>query len=183
MDIKIIRSARKSVSIEITRDLQILVRAPIFASNRNIQDFIKSKSAWIEKHLEFQKTHANRIADEQKFSVEELRNLASKATESIPKRTAQFAGIMNVSYNKITIRKQVSRWGSCSSKKNLNFNCLLMLCPKEVCDYVIIHELCHLKEMNHSDEFWKEVEKYCPDYKIHRKWLKDNGKCLIERLR
>ena len=90
---------------------------------------------------------------------------------------------MGVTYGRITIRNQVSRWGSCSSVGNLNFNCLLMLAPPEVRDYVVVHELCHRKEMNHSPAFWAEVEKMIPDYKAHKKWLKDNGTALISRLR
>ena len=85
-------------------------------------------------------------------------------------------------YSRITIRSQKTRWGGCSAKGNLNFNCLLMLMPQEVRDYVVIHELCHRREMNHSAAFWTEVERYCPDYRLHRKWLKDNGAALIGRL-
>ena len=89
---------------------------------------------------------------------------------------------MNVQYGRITIRNQKTRWGSCSSKGNLNFNCLLMLAPDEVVDYVVIHELCHLIEMNHSKAFWKQVEQMMPDYKKHRKWLKDHGNEIMERM-
>ncbi len=89
---------------------------------------------------------------------------------------------MGVSYGRITIRSQRTRWGSCSSKGNLNFNCLLLLCPEAVQDYVVVHELCHRKELNHSPKFWAEVERICPDYKTHRKWLKENGSSLIGRL-
>jgi len=89
---------------------------------------------------------------------------------------------VGVDYGRITIRSQRTRWGSCSAKGNLNFNCLLMLCPEEVRDYVVIHELCHRKELNHSPKFWAEVEKVCPDHARQRKWLKENGGSLIARL-
>ena len=85
--------------------------------------------------------------------------------------------------NFITIRNQKTRWGSCSSKGNLNFNCLLMLTPPEVIDYVVVHELCHRKEMNHSGAFWAEVEKVLPDYKEQVKWLKENGGQIIGRMK
>ena len=89
---------------------------------------------------------------------------------------------MGVSFERITIRAQKTRWGSCSNGGNLNFNCLLMLSPPEIRDYVVIHELCHRKHMNHSPGFWREVAKHCPDYARHRKWLKDRGGALIARL-
>ena len=97
-------------------------------------------------------------------------------------KVKHYAGLMNVQYGRITIRNQKTRWGSCSSKGNLNFNCLLMLAPDEVVDYVVIHELCHLIEMNHSKAFWKQVEQMMPDYKKHRKWLKDHGNEIMERM-
>jgi predicted metal-dependent hydrolase len=76
---------------------------------------------------------------------------------------------------------QKSRWGSCSGQGNLNFNCLLMRAPDDVVDYVIVHELCHRKEMNHSDRFWTLVESVLPDYKEKRKWLKDHGSELMQK--
>ena len=89
------------------------------------------------------------------------------------------AKIIGVDYGRITIRNQKTRWGSCSSKGNLNFNCLLMLTPPEVIDYVVVHELCHRKEMNHSKDFWREVEKVLPNYLDQVKWLKDEGSNVI----
>ncbi|HAN50208.1 MAG TPA: metal-dependent hydrolase, partial [Lachnospiraceae bacterium] len=86
---------------------------------------------------------------------------------------------MGVDYGRITIRHQKTRWGSCSGKGNLNFNCLLMLTPPEVQEYVIVHELCHRKEMNHSYRFWAEVEDVLPDYRVQEQWLKTNGGALI----
>jgi predicted metal-dependent hydrolase len=82
---------------------------------------------------------------------------------------------MGVKYERIAIKFQKTRFGSCSTKKNLNFNALVALMPSEILDYVIVHELSHLNQMNHSKAFWQEVEKIIPDYKKKRKWLKDNG--------
>ena len=89
---------------------------------------------------------------------------------------------MGVTVSNITMRNQKTRWGSCSSKGNLNFNCLLMLCPEEIRDYVVVHELAHLKELNHSPDFWAQVAEILPDYKERRKWLGDNGGAMIGRL-
>lgn len=117
------------------------------------------------------------------LSKEELVKLTRLAREILPIKVAYYARIMGVSYERIAIRHQKTRWGSCSSLGNLNFNCLLMMMPEAVQDYVVVHELAHRKEMNHSARFWAEVEKIIPDYKKHRKWLKDNGGELILRLR
>ena len=113
---------------------------------------------------------------------EEIRKLAGEALKYIPQRTAYYAPLVKVSYGRITIRNQKSRWGSCSSKGNLNFNCLLMLMPPEVIDYVVVHELCHRLEMNHSERFWKEVERVLPDYKLRKKWLRENGDRIMRRM-
>lgn len=114
-----------------------------------------------------------------RFSEEYMQGLVKNAKEIIPVRTRHYARMMGVTYGRIAIRRQRTRWGSCSSKGNLNFNCLLILTPPEVMDYVIVHELCHLIEMNHSKEFWKGVEEIIPNYKEYRKWLKENGGELI----
>ena len=95
----------------------------------------------------------------EKITFEQIKELADQAVEYIPKRVKYYAEKENFVYNKITIKNLVSRWGSCSTKGNLNFNCLLMLTPDYVIDYIVVHELCHLREMNHSEKFWAEVEK------------------------
>ncbi len=185
MDIEIKKSKRKTLAIEVKNDLRVIVRAPLFVSNRDIQKFIEEKSAWVENAIEKVKVRneQEKRNTTQKFTADEIRSLADKALEIIPKRVEHYAKIMGVSYDKITIRNQVSRWGSCSAKGNLNFNCLLMLCPAEVMDYVVVHELCHLKEMNHSKKFWSLVESFCPEYEQHKKWLRENGNELIGRLK
>lgn len=99
--------------------------------------------------------------------------LVAVAKRYIPERVAYWADIIGVTYGRISIRQQKTRWGSCSGEGNLNFNCLLMQMPKEIIDYVIVHELCHRKQMNHSKLFWAEVAKILPDYKERRKALKE----------
>lgn len=98
-----------------------------------------------------------------------------QAKAVIPKRVRFWAERMGESYGNVTVKNQKKRWGSCSSARNLNFNRRLVMAPEAVVDYVVVHELCHLRHMNHSKEFWNEVEKILPDYKIHKKWLENNG--------
>ena len=174
----LVRSSRKTISIVIKPNGEVEVRCPRRCSKRDIDAFVVSKEAWIRKHLD---TIAAR-AQLPVLSGEQLRELANSAAAALPERVRRYAGQMGVTYGRITIRSQHTRWGSCSAKGNLNFNCLLMLCPEEVRDYVVIHELCHRKHLNHSADFWAEVERYCPDYRTHKKWLKDNGAALISRL-
>ena len=108
-----------------------------------------------------------------KFTEQEIAELKKQAKKYIPGRVDYYAAQMHVSYGRIAIRCQKTRWGSCSQKGNLNFNCLLMKLPPEIIDYVVVHELCHRLQMNHSPKFWAEVEKVLPDYKKYRKWLKE----------
>lgn len=175
---QVIRSSRKTVSIQISADGKVLVRCPKRMPSSDIHRFVEEKSSWIEKHL------AKRVSSPAlpPLTQEELHALANQAAAVIPKRTAHFASIIGVDYGRITIRRQRSRWGSCSTKGNLSFNCLLMLTPPEVLDYVVVHELCHRKEMNHSFKFWSEVEAVLPDYRQRRDWLKKYENQLIGRI-
>ena len=172
---RLIRSDRKSIGIQITAD-GVIVRAPKRLSAAEIDRFVQSKRSWIEGHL------ANLPAPQPKFTQAQIEALAQKALAVIPERVRHFAPIVGVTYGRITIRNQRSRWGSCSGKGNLNFNCLLMLTPDHVIDYVVVHELCHRLEMNHSPKFWAQVERVLPDYHKSREWLREHEKELIGRL-
>jgi predicted metal-dependent hydrolase len=172
----LIRSRRKTVAIQITPAGEVLLRCPLRMSKKDAEAFLESKRGWIESHL------ARIPRPEPKLTAEELKSLARQASAGLPPRVEAAAKSMGISYGHITIRSQRTRWGSCSAKGNLNFNCLLMLCPEEVREYVVIHELCHRLELNHSPRFWALVARYCPDYARHRKWLKENGGSLIARL-
>ncbi len=97
-----------------------------------------------------------------------------QARKVIRELTEYYARIMKLKVNQIAIKDQKTRWGSCSSKHNLNFNYRLVMAPQPVIEYVVIHELCHMIHMNHSTEFWKEVEKLQPEFRQYRKWLKDH---------
>ena len=116
-----------------------------------------------------------------KTAAPEILELKTKAKQELPAAVKKYAGLMGVTYNRITIRHQKTRWGSCTKTGNLNFNCLIMKMPDQVRDYVIIHELAHRKELNHSSKYWAIVAEYCPWYKQAKQWLKDTGQKLMER--
>lgn len=181
MKVTVIRSNRKTVAIQVNSDLSVTVRAPRSVSEKDIEEILKKKEAWISKHIEKIKETKERFEAEptEKLTCEKVIALADEALKVIPERVEYFAKVIGVTYGKITVRNQKTRWGSCSSKGNLNFNCLLMLAPPEVLDYVVVHELCHRKQMNHSKAFWLEVEKVLPNYKEVRRWLKEEGSQMI----
>ena len=196
MNVKIIRSNRKTLAIQINPDLSVTVRAPMYAPQSDIERILREKESCIQKHIEKireqeakrkktqgEKGEYGEFVERDYLTNEEIKKLADKALQYIPKRVSYFAKQIGVTYGKIKIRNQKTRWGSCSSKGNLNFNCLLMLTPPEVIDYVVVHELCHRKEMNHSRVFWVEVEKVLPNYKEQVKWLKENGGQIIGRMK
>ena len=178
-EIEIRKSKRKTIAIEIKDAGHVVVRAPMRASNRSIQEFISRNSDWIEKHLAKAKNRQEARKEVRTLSDIELEELITSAKRVIPERVRYYAPIVGVDYGRITIRNQRTRWGSCSSKGNLNFNVALMRAPLEVLDYVVVHELCHRKEMNHSPRFWSEVGKILPDYKEQEKWLKEQGDKLM----
>lgn len=178
--LEIIRSKRRTIAIEIKKDLRIVVRVPLEMKDNDIQRFVMEKQRWIEKHLQIVKKRNEE--KETPFTVEEIHALADAALKDLLQRVAKYAPIVGVTVGRITIRNQRSRWGSCSAKGNLNFNCLLMLCSEEVRDYVVVHELCHRKELNHSPAFWTLVERVLPGYKEQYHWLKENGSKIIRRL-
>ena len=181
MNCKIIRSNRKSLGLEVNTD-GLIIRAPLQASDAEINMFILQHKDWIEKNLNRAEERQKTVDSIQPLSMDEIKDLANKALKVIPERVKYYAPKVGATYGRITIRNQRSKWGSCSGKGNLNFNCLLMLAPPEVLDSVVVHELCHRKEMNHSDKFYAEVIRVYPDYWIWDKWLKENGDLLMKRL-
>lgn len=181
MKVEVIRSKRKTAAIQIRQDLSVAVRVPVWISEREIENILREKEPWIRKHIEKIKAQKEKDTAEPALTEEQLRELADQAARCIPERVRYYAPEVGVDYGRITIRCQKTRWGSCSAKGNLNFNCLLMLAPPEVLDYVVVHELCHRKEMNHSRAFWAEVERVLPDYTERKKWLKDHSSVIMNR--
>ncbi len=181
--VQIIRSRRKTVGIEIPSGDLVLVRAPLRTPVYELRRIVDEKRDWIEKHLAEAARRDEALAAVPLLAPAEADALADRALAWFPPRVQAWAGRIGVRYGRITIRNQKTRWGSCSSAGNLNFNCLLMLCPEEVRDYIIVHELCHRLEMNHSPRFWTEVAKQLPDYRQQQKWLRINGPALLARIR
>ena len=177
-----IRSKRKTIAIQVKPDGTVLVRAPKWMRERDIESFVQEKRAWIEKHQRMVLEQQARMEKVVPYTDEELRALTKKAREVITQKVRYYAPLVGVDYGRIAIRRQRSRWGSCSSKGNLNFNCLLMLLPEAVIDYVVVHELCHRKQMNHSVAFYRELERVFPEYRKWQKWLKENGSVVLGRL-
>lgn len=179
---RLIRARRKTLSIRITQEGNLDIRAPLGMPKGEIEAFLKEKAQWIETH------RAKVLAEytqgqEAPLGEEEILTLAEQMRQRLPEKLNRHAASMGVTFGRVTIRCQQTRWGSCSSRGNLNFNCLLMLAPEEVLDYVVVHELAHRKQMNHSALFWQEVERECPDYKKSLRWLKDKGGALLSRAR
>ena len=179
---RLIRARRKTLSIRIMQEGNLEIRAPLGMPKGEIEAFLKEKAQWIETH------RAKVLAEytqgqEAPLSEEEILTLAEQMRQRLPEKLNRHAASMGVTFGRVTIRCQQTRWGSCSSRGNLNFNCLLMLAPEEVLDYVVVHELAHRKQMNHSALFWREVERECPDYKKSLRWLKDRGGALLSRAR
>lgn len=181
VDISIIRSKRNTISIEIKPE-KVTVRAPEAMKDKDIARFLESKKNWIEKHLKAVAEKQKKLNDFPPYSDAEIKSCVQKAKEIIPKRVEFYAEKVGVTYNRITFRCQHTRWGSCSLKGNLNFNCLLVLLPTDVMDSVIVHELCHRKQMNHSAKFYAEIEKVFPEYKRCHSWLKENGGSYLSRI-
>lgn len=180
--ITLIRSNRRSLAAEIMPDGSVTVRAPHKMPTHDIQRFLSEKASNIELHVQKRLAQNQQLAALPPFSQADIRNMAHRAAEIIPQRVAYYANIIGVTYGRITIRNQKTRWGSCTAEGNLNFNCLLMEAPPEVLDSVIVHELCHRLYANHGQQFYEAVYKSFPDYDRCNQWLKQNGNLLIRRM-
>lgn len=169
------KSRRTTISVQITPDQKLLVKAPAYTSIKEVEDFLREKRDWIIKQINRTKVTSQQAAQMGILSDKEIRKLKRDAKKIIPERVEYYAKLSGITYNRIFIRLQKSRWGSCSVEGNLNFNALLALMPLGVLDSVVVHELCHRRHMDHSKAFYDEVLEIFPDYKKWDKWLKENG--------
>ena len=170
-DFTLIFSNRRSICLEVGRDQRVKVRAPYGTSQGEITKFVESHAAWIEKALGRQAERAARGYNKE-LSAEQIKELRAKALAYIPPRVTDYAKRMGLFPSAVKISAAVSRFGSCSPKNSLNFSYRLMLYPEEAIDYVIVHELAHIRHHNHSKDFYKLIEAYLPDYKKRAALLK-----------
>ena len=164
----------RRVRLVVYCDGSFVVIKPARLSENVVEKFILKKADWVLSKLEYFKKFEFKAKT---FKNNRKEYLASKAEalEFIKKRLDYFNEIYNFKFNKVSIKNQKTRWGSCSRKKNLNFNYKVLFLPSRVADYIIIHELCHLKELNHSQKFWNLVARAQPDYKNIKKELREGG--------
>lgn len=214
MEYKLVRSKRKTISIVIDKNADVIVKAPNGVSQRYVEDFVNTKQDWIEKNVKkmsavakkrqpkkydggeifmvFGKEYAMcissvddkiRIYEDKIFFPSKFLDNPNEhmvkwyigiAKKYLVIRTEQIAAQLNLKYNKVKVTRADKRWGSCSSKKNINFSYKLIMANEVAVDYVIIHELCHLLHMNHSRLYWNSVASIMPRYKEQKKYLKTN---------
>ena len=176
LSVLLVRSSRKTLAVQIRADGTVIARAPLRMPKDRILYFLSEKASWIRmqqgKMQEREKMRQQACIHLDAAQEKELRE---RAKSVLAQRTAYFARQIGVTYGRITVRDQKTRWGSCSQTGNLNFNFRLILAPSEVLDYVVVHELCHRRQMNHSAQFWQEVAQVLPDYRKRKAWLTENG--------
>lgn len=212
---EIIKSKRKTIALVIDHDGELIVRAPFYASKRDVMGFVEEKQSWViaksremkEKALQtpnldycdgekimymgktctikrgnFKQFHFDgecfwipEDKDARKLIIQWYKNAASNLLKP---RVEEIAEVMKEEYAGIRITSAKTRWGSCSYDNHLNFSWHLMMCPKSVIDYVIVHELSHIKHKDHSRDFWRHVNKFDPHYIQHDNWLKEHQRLM-----
>ena len=161
--LEIQKSRRRSISLAVLEDLTVQVKAPLSMSDEDIRQFLQKHSRWIEKHLRLRAERLEKPAPE--FSIEQVAQMKRQVRETVESRVAHFSALMGVRPTGIGITSARTRWGSCSAQNRLNFTYRLALLPPEAVDYIVVHELAHIRVKNHSAKFYHEVEKYLPDYR------------------
>lgn len=169
-EIKIIRSKRKTLSLEVKENGEVVLRAPFWCSGKTIDAFVNEKNDWLKSALERQKK-----ISENKVQLDDKRiaELKRSATILLPERVSYYSKLMGVEPTGIKITSAQKRFGSCSTKNSICFSYILMLYPQEAIDYVVVHELAHIRFHNHSKDFYGFIESVLPDYRNREKLLKE----------
>ncbi len=161
------RKGRKNISILANDNGECEIRIPWSCSLKTVEFYVKKDKDWILKAVEEKKQKPR-----YKLSEEEIENLRAKAKAIVPSKIDYYCKLMGIEPpTKISITSAKTRWGSCTSQRHINISLYLMQYPEEAIDYVIVHEIAHLKQMNHSKDFWKIVEEVFPDYTRRRGML------------
>lgn len=198
---KLIRSRRRTITLAICPDATLTVRAPLLTPLSYIQKLVFEKRAWInkkqmqimknggpskpkefvdgEEFLYLGKIHKLKFANRKGLGLRDRKEkmiawYKRQALQKITERANFYSRITGWEFKSISITKAERRWGSCGPKGSINFSWKLIMAPLEVVDYVVVHELAHIPERNHSKRFWAKVASIIPDYKERRKWLRDN---------
>ena len=166
---QLIRSKRKTISLQINENCEVVVRAPMRMPREEIDRTVERHTDWIERHMPAAR---ERMAREQRVTPALLAELAEQAHRDIPPRVAYYAALMGVEPTGLKITTARKRFGSCSGKNSLCFSCLLMLYPPEAVDCVVVHELAHIRHHNHSAAFYAFIERFMPDYREREKLLR-----------
>jgi len=186
---------RRNMTLRIKSDGQAEVLVPKHMPKAVITGFVAERSEWIasnraqmltrrEKALEgAPQVFSEEALSDPKVKAKELRALRKQAKAALEPKLELYAAKLGVTYNKVSYRLMTSRWGSCSSSGNISLNVLLVLVPEEAQDYVVVHELCHRKEMNHSKAFWALVESALPNYREPRRYLKEHAQGLMAQVK
>lgn len=169
-EIEIIRSNRRTLSLEVKEDCSVVLRAPLWCSKKMIDSFISEKTEWLISALERQEKI---MMNKPELNEAKIAELKKSAKEILPERVRFYSEIMNVEPTGVKITSAKKRFGSCSTKNSLCFSYMLMLYPPEAIDYVVVHELAHIRFHNHGKEFYKVIENVLPDYKSREKLLKE----------
>ena len=170
MEYTVIRSRRRTMALEVTREAKLLVRAPLWASKRDIERFVASHRQWAQIHLARRQAW---LETHPPLTEEEIAALRSRARAYLPGRVELWAGRMGVKLTGVKITSARTRFGSCSGKNSLCFSLYLMQYPAEAIDYVVVHELAHIRHKNHGPAFYAEVAKYMPDYRQRQALLRN----------
>ncbi len=167
----VIRSGRRTLSLEITPALAVVVRAPYACSEKQIAAFVQAHTAWLEKHMALQQQRQAAAAARQ-VTPEQEAALRRQAQQVIPERVAYYAARMGLTPAGVRITGARTRFGSCSSQNRLCFSWRLMQYPPQAVDYVVVHELAHIRHHDHSPEFYALVARYMPDYRQRQALLR-----------
>lgn len=167
----------RRITVTVRRDGTVVVTKPRFVNRAIADKFVRESHQWIEKTRAKYAPRPNTSRIES--SAKEYKRMKRSAQALIEKRAQHFARIYKLEYRRITVRNQKARWGSCSREGVLSFNYRLYFLPQSLLDYVVVHEICHLQEMNHSKRFWALVAKTCPDHILLRRELRKRERHLL----